>query len=114
MYVLHVINHKNPNGIGFRHVKRVPEKPGTFTSGYWDISLTEAEKLIGGMLCMHETKAGRSTFGGRVLSVEQQHCPEFPRSERVVFTILVDPTARGAKWRGADHAMAHSGGVIEV
>ena len=66
------------------------------------------------MLYLHETKAKVSRFGGRVLEVEQVQKEEFAHARRIVFKVLSLREGRGVKWRGADHAMASYGHIIEV
>ena len=114
MNVLHLINKQKTDGPGLRHLKRSKTEPDVWCSGYWDMPLDQAETLIGGMLFLHETKAKPSRFGGRVLSVKPEDRPEFQNRNRVIFKVQALPEGRGVKWRGARHAMAHSGGIIKI
>jgi hypothetical protein len=114
MRVLHLINKQNDKGPGLRNLQRLEGEKDTYLSGYWDIPLAEAQTLVGGMLFLHEAKAKPSRFGGKVLSVEQVRMEEFAHKNRIVFKILSLLEGRGAKWRGADHAMASYGRILDL
>lgn len=114
MKALHLKNKQDPKGFGLLNLAKVEGETNVFRSGFWDIDLEDAKELVGGMLYLHEAKAKPSRFGGRVLAVEQIDKPEFARSKRIVFTIEATLDGKNVKWRGADHAMASYGGVIDV
>ena len=114
MRVLHLINKQSDQGPGLRNLWRVVEEKDTYLSGYWDIPLSDAQTLVGGMLFFHEAKAKPSRFGGKVLSVEQVRTDEFAHKDRIVFKILSLPQGRGERWRGADHGMASYGRILNV
>lgn len=114
MKVLHVINKQRVSGPGLEHLERSGDEKDVWLSGYWDIPLAEAKTLVGGMLYLHETKAKPSRFGGQVLSVAPTLRNDVARVHRVIFSILALPDGKGVKWRGAGHAMASYGGIIEV
>ncbi|MES2435208.1 MAG: hypothetical protein V4586_15460 [Pseudomonadota bacterium] len=114
MKVLHVINKQKGDGIGLEHLTKSDTEKDVWFSGYWDIPLAEAELLVGGILYLHESKAKPSRFGGRVLGFEPTIRSDLAHSHRIRFKILAFPEVRGVKWRGADHAMASYGTIIEV
>lgn len=114
MKILHVINKQSSDGPGLRNLRPPEQGEDLWTSGYWDIPLEDAETLVGGNLYLHETKSRPSRFGGRVIAVEEVECDGFARAKRVIFKILALPEARGVKWRGADHAMASYGKIMDV
>ncbi len=114
MRVLHLINKQSDHGPGLRNLRRLDHEKDAYLSGYWDIPLSEAETLVGGMVFLHEAKAKPSRFGGKVLSVEQVRIEELAHKDRIVFKILSLPEGRGARWRGADHSMASYGRIIDV
>jgi len=87
-------------------------EPDTWESGFWDVPSTEATRLVGGMIYLHQTKGARSYFGGRVLASREVET-ESAHSKRIVFTFVFDASARDVSWRGADHGMAVTGGVVE-
>ncbi len=83
-----------------------------YESGDWDVSPEDAEKLIGGMIYLHQTKAKPSYFGGRVESYRGKDTSN-PRSRRIVFVLTAIQQGRGAKWPGASHPRAWTSGVVE-
>ncbi|MFC3078199.1 hypothetical protein ACFODL_08895 [Phenylobacterium terrae] len=90
------------------HVTQFPE----FESGYWDLSEGDAQRLVGGMLYLHQKKGEPSYFGGTVQSYRVSG-PEDVIADRIVFTITATAEGKGASWRGASHGMAWSSGIIE-
>ena len=114
MKALHVINKQSDTGPGLRNLRKSESEDEVYFSGFWDIPLAETTTLIGGMLFLHETKAKASRFGGRVLAVEQVEKDEFAHAKRIEFKVKALREGRGVKWRGADHAMASYGTIIEV
>src|SRR5687768_4691005 len=113
MKVLHVINRQSKTGPGLKNLSRSSTEKDVYHSGYWDLALAKAETLIGGMLFLHESKTRPSRFGRCVLSVESVRS-EFARSHRVVFKERALAEGRGVWWRGANHAMASLGSIIDV
>ena len=55
-------------------------KQPTYTTGFWSVSEDVAQKLVGGMINLHETKADPSYFGGRVLEWLRLDNPIVPTS----------------------------------
>ena len=114
MKVLHLINKQDSAGPGLRNLRHSDTEGDVYLSGYWDLSLAEAQSLVGGMLYLHETKAKTSRFGGKVLSVEHVRVEEFAHKDRIVFKVLSLNDGRGVKWRGADHSMASYGRIVDI
>ena len=85
----------------------------TYRSGFWNISVEDAEKLVGGWVYLHEAKTVTSQFGGQVLEFEQVEREELAKKERIVLVLAPSKAGRGQKWRGKRHEMAWTGGVIE-
>lgn len=111
---MHLICKRATDGPGLRNLKPDESRQNIWHSGYWDLSQEDAQTLVGGMIFLHEVKAKPSRFGGRVLSFKTEDYDPAARKTRVVFTIDAVPEGKGAKWRGADHAMASYGGIIDV
>jgi hypothetical protein len=86
-------------------------EPGTWESGFWDVSRENAATLVGGMLYLHQTKGDRSYFGGRISAFKEAET-EKARGTRIVFTFTFEEKGRGASWLGTKHAMAVKGGVV--
>ncbi len=90
------------------HVVKHP----VYESGDWDVTREDAERLVGGMLYLHETKADASYFGGqisayRVVETDRAH------SDRVIFTVRSMREAKEVRWSGIDHGRASNSGVID-
>jgi hypothetical protein len=92
------------------NLKRGAE-PGTWESGFWNVSKTDAASLVGGMLYLHQTKGDRSYFGGRISSFKEVQ-PEGASGTRVVFGFVFEERGREASWQGAKSGMAVKGGVV--
>ncbi|TMB35491.1 MAG: hypothetical protein E6J62_02705 [Deltaproteobacteria bacterium] len=86
-------------------------KHPVYESGVWDIE-KDAPRLVGGMMFLHETKADKSYFGGRIESYRVVETDE-AHSRRVVFTVTSLREGKGASWRGTAHGMAWTSGVVE-
>ena len=97
----------------------------TYQSGYWNFTLEEATKLIGGNIFLHHTKKQPSTVGGNVKDCYQQELTEdnllelgidyieLPkRRNRVVFVFESLGTCKDVAWRGNDWLMSYNGGII--
>jgi len=61
------------------------------------------------MVFLRETKAKPSYFGGRVESFREVET-DMPHARRVVFRLTSLKEGRGAKWRGASHAVDQRSG----
>ncbi|PTL79835.1 hypothetical protein [Vitiosangium sp. GDMCC 1.1324] len=85
---------------------------GEYESGNWGVTAADAEKLIGGMIYLHNTKSERSYFGGRI-KMARPVVTDDARSVRFVFRIEPLQEAREVRWTGADHGMAWTSGVVE-
>lgn len=92
-------------------VKRA-SAPNEYTSGSWVISEEEAKALVGGRLYLHESKSEPSYFGGVVLDWHKTKRDSAAIEDGITFLIVSDREGKGAKWTGADHAMAWFSGVV--
>src|SRR5512140_614991 len=86
-------------------------KHPVYESGIWDVE-SAAPGLVGGMLYLHEKKADRSYFGGKIESYRVVETGE-PRSRRVIFTVTSLREAKDVPWRGPAHGMAWTSGTVE-
>ena len=109
MKAIHLINRRD--GAGLYGMTRWPEVEHGFKSCCWQISDKQAADLIGGWVYYHETKADHARFGGQILGFEQGSAD---LADRKVILLRADARARGQKWRGADHGMAMSGGLVDA
>lgn len=96
---------------GRLHLHKVIDSPD-YESGNWPVSEAEASELVGGMIYLHETKAERSYFGGRINSF-RAIVTDDPNPFRIVFRLTALPEGKGASWKGAGHGMASKSGVVE-
>ncbi|MDA9789413.1 hypothetical protein N9B69_00225 [Amylibacter sp.] len=120
------------DGSNFRHRGLRPLEPGQskdYTSGWWDLTEDEAKRFVSenGKVFLHNTKQQGAFIGGTVECYEMfrmnretieklqalghKNIVEPSNELRVQFTFVSDPSCKGAKWRGPNHAMAHSSGV---
>lgn len=88
------------------------KESGTYRSGFWNITVDQAESLVGGWVYLHQTKATTSQFGGKILSFEQVTVDGPAPAERIVFVLTPSHDGRGQKWRGKQRAW--TGGVVEA
>ena len=87
-------------------------KHPVYESGDWDVSKEDAERLVGGMIFLHQAKAQTSYVGGRIESFREIDT-EMAHSRRVVFKFTSLAEGKGVRWQGADHSMAWTSGVVE-
>lgn len=86
----------------------------TYRSGWWKISEADAQALIGGWIYLHEAKAKPSGFGGRVTGVMPAGPDDEGEGERYGLIFEARREGRVQPWRGADHGMAWTGGLVEA
>jgi len=77
-----------------------PTGSGIWLSGYWDArGAFDPDLLTGAWIILHKpTKAHASYHGGVILSVLDEHRPEFPRPDRYVIRYAFDARARNVPW----------------
>ena len=142
MKALHLICRLNPEtnrgfGVDAYDIKDPPswvrdDAKNIFTSGFWVCGISEATKLVGGRLHLHESKTERSWLSGKVIDAllinmdfpgrwlvdEKDKSNDLQPSkmrDRIVFKVEVTASTRvPTAWRGAKHKMTYSSGVIDV
>ena len=120
MKILHLIQNtlhedSNVKRLGLDVLKDI--KPLTYSSCCWDFSIEEAKSLINGHIYLHETKTKPSFVGGVVVDVGSVILNEgtaVSRTERVKFIFQANIECKNQVWRGADHSMAWTSGIIEI
>ena len=110
MNAIHLKCERDPQG-GIANLT-FDKTSGTYRSGFWNITVEDAENLIGGWLYLHEAKTVTSQFGGQIVQFEQVERPELAKKDRIVLVVEPSKSCRGQKWRGKRHEMAWTGGVI--
>lgn len=88
---IHFVERKN-------NVRKIPNAPGEWESGYWVVSQSTADALVGGDLYLHENQDAASHFGGVILSWRLVADPSTPDlNGRMVFRFRATPEHRGVR-----------------
>ena len=126
MKILHLINKTQPLELLPKGVSKSKEDGNIYISCCWDFKLEEAKTLIGGMIFFHDTKSDRSKLGGHVVDAQPVKLDEETefhkvdpedenkRQSRVMFKFEITPEGREQRWRGKDHAMSWTSGIIDL
>jgi hypothetical protein len=83
-----------------------------FESGYWTFYESEANRLVGGALYLHEKKSEPSYIGGTI-SGFRLASPEEPYPGKVVFRFTPEEICQNIVWEGDSHPMAWMGGILD-
>ncbi len=94
------------------NIRPVTKGGAEFNCGDWDVSQSDAEALVGGLIHFHNKKSDPSYFGGRV---ERYKLVETDRAhkQRIVFTITSLKECKGVKWNGRSDVNAWCSGVLK-
>ena len=126
MKILHLINKTEAGEMLPKGVSKSKEDGNIYISCCWDFKLEEAKTLIGGMIFFHDTKSDRSKLGGQVVDVQPVKLDEETefhkvdpddknrRQSRVMFKFEITSKGREQGWRGKDHAMSWTSGIIDL
>ena len=126
MKILHLINKPTEDSIHSKGMTKVKDEMNRYISCCWDFKLEEAKTLIGGMIFFHDTKSERSKLGGNVVDVQAVRLDEetefhkvdpedtSKRRTRVMFKFEITPEGRELIWRGKDHSMSWTSGIIDL
>ena len=115
-----VIEGSNVKRLGLDPIKG--SSPLQFKSGYWDpISMgfkdvdEVREKLVGGMVFLHNDKNTDSFVGGLVLEIDEVLLEEeVKREDRFIITFQSMIEGKGQKWRGRNGPYVYNSGLIEI
>ena len=99
-------------GITLRGLTSVVSFTNRHRSCCWDITAQEAKELIGGWIYLHNTKNETSVFGGKIIDYEETVLEEKVHSRRIALIFEARVQGRNQKWRGKDHIMAWTSGLI--
>ena len=108
---IHLKNERQ--GISRRGLTKVVGERNGWRSCCWLLTDEEQDALIGGWLYLHETKSTPSQFGGMIIGFEPAERDGAARSNGVAIVFRADSRARDQGWRGANHGMAWTSGVLE-
>jgi len=126
MKILHLINKPTEDSIHSKGMTKVKDETNRYISCCWDFKLEEAKTLIGGMIFFHDTKSERSKLGGNVVDVQAVRLDEetefhkvdpddtSKKQKRVMFKFEITPEGREQIWRGKDHSMSWTSGIIDL
>ncbi len=113
MRAVHLICRRN--NITFDGLERLPGREGAHRLSCWAFSREEAHSLIGGWIYLHPiSKFEPSEFGGIITGVSACKREEGAIEDGYAFTFKARREGRGQPWRGADHSMAWTGGIIDA
>jgi hypothetical protein len=112
LFAIHLICRRQ--GPSLRNLSQVRGEQNLWVSSCWTISEREAQQLVGGWIYLHpEGKSNRSQFGGVILSFKPCERREGASVlQGLAFTFEARKEGRDQLWRGADHAMAWTGGLV--
>ena len=85
---IHLIEHLN-------HFRCVDKAANVWESGWWLVSLSTAEQLVGGYLFLHKGQVEASFFGGLITGFRIETEGEW--AGRVVFAFIPRSEAKGVK-----------------
>ena len=112
MKAIHIICRREGTRGGFKDLERVAGENNIYRSSCW--ALHNPNDLIGGWLYLHpDGKNAPSGFGGVVRSFDA--CKrEAATEDGIAFVFEARKEGRGQRWRGANHGMAWTGGIVEA
>jgi len=126
MKSLHLINKVIEGSYKRMGINKIKGEKNNYYSCCWKFKLEDALELIGGSIYFHPTKKDVSSFGGKVLDVKpmklngiatEYYTPtvgdEDRSQDRVYFIFESSDEYRGKKWRGADHDMSWTSGIVD-
>ncbi len=83
------------SGSGLSQIEKVAGEPGTYTSGYWTLSLETARSFIGRPIYFHEHQRDPSFYGGTVLDAVPTVGGEYPG--KIVFKFKYSEDCKNVK-----------------
>lgn len=106
---IHLINRRE--GTGHFGMSRWEDETHGYRSCCWLLTDEQAADLLGGWVNFHATKADVSRFGGRILGFEPG---SGEMADRKVILFRAEREGREQTWRGADHDMAYTSGILDA
>lgn len=106
---IHFINRKV--GIGREGLTHLGG--GKYRSCCWLLTRDQAQSLVGGWIYLHQTKTEPSALGGQIVAVESGIWENAAKQDRVAIIFQAAREAQGQEWRGSDHSMAYTSGLIQ-
>jgi hypothetical protein len=114
LFAVHFICRRQ--GHSLRNLFQVKDRQNVWISSCWTIPERDAQELVGGWIYLHpEGKTNPSQFGGVILAVSPCERREGAAIEQgLAFTFEARKQGRDQVWRGADHAMAWTSGLVDA
>jgi hypothetical protein len=114
MKAVHLICRRD--GISLKGLTPIKEGKDIYRSCCWAFRETDnPHELIGGWAYLHPvSKSAPSEFGGVVRAVEPAKRDGKAIEDGYVLVIEARRQGKGQPWRGADHGMAWTGGIVEA
>jgi hypothetical protein len=111
---IHLICRKLPTGNGFIGLEPCLHSrfDSAYISGKWSIAETDAQKLLGGLIFLHEAKTKTSQFGGLIYNWFKDPVPDKANPDRISFKFLAVTEGRYAEWGGRNFMMAWQSEVV--
>jgi hypothetical protein len=114
MRAIHIICRRQ--GIILRNLVQSKSEKGIYTSACWALhNLDDPNQLVDGWIYLHPTsKNSPSEFGGLIRSIQPCTREDAAREAGVAFVFEAMKEGRGQLWRGEDHGMAWTGGIVDA
>ena len=114
MKAIHLICRRK--SIGFEGLDRAPEGKNVWMSYSWAFPRDyDLKSLAGGWLYLHpDGKSALSGFGGIIEEIIDSARLGKPVEDGYMVVFEARKEARDKKWRGANHGMAWTGGIVEA
>ncbi len=118
MKAIHLIcksNRLEPAGEGNGIIAQ-PGKTGNLLSHAWDFTTSQAQELVeaNGKIYFHIAKNKRAFRSGVIVGFESIDRDDVAHRDRIVFIFKPDLKCDAQRWRGTDHNMAWTSGIIDV
>jgi hypothetical protein len=103
-------------GLGFKGLELVTNEKGVYRSCCWAFGeSSNPHSLVGGWAYLHPVaKSAPSEFGGIVRAIEPSKRAGKSIEEGYILVIEARREGKGQPWRGADHPMAWTSGIIDA
>jgi hypothetical protein len=109
---IHLICRRD-DGVSLKNLK-FDRATKLYRSGKWDVSIEDAQSLVGGWIYLHATKNAPSEFGVVIQDFAKITDTSYAHPERIIFHVDSRLEGKGQRWRGQCHSMAHTSGVVDA
>lgn len=111
---IHLICRREQDGFGLVgvHPTDHPKFENACISGRWNFRKADANRFLGALLLLHETKNTPSSCGGVIYDWFESKSWDAARVDRISFKFLAVTDAKQVRWSGANHSMAWQSGLV--